>query len=144
MMIDLFKIKEIQFIVIMSLIIFIIILFYFDKISNITICYETFLSISASLFGFLITTLSILIVFPDKGRMKILNKHNLYRYLFDIVIVSIILQFIIFIFSLIGNLFSFKNIWISFLFIILIVMSLEFLLLDIWIIKKMIETMLNK
>lgn len=144
MMIDLFKIKEIQFIAIISLIIFIIILFYFDKISNITICYETFLSISASLFGFLITTLSILIVFPDKGRMKILNKHNLYRYLFDIVIVSIILQFIIFIFSLIGNLFSFKNIWISFLFIILIVMSLEFLLLDIWIIKKMIETMLNK
>ena len=143
-MIDLFKIKEIQFIAIISLIIFIIILFYFDKISNITICYETFLSISASLFGFLITTLSILIVFPDKGRMKILNKHNLYRYLFDIVIVSIILQFIIFIFSLIGNLFSFKNIWISFLFIILIVMSLEFLLLDIWIIKKMIETMLNK
>ena len=132
MMIDLFKIKEIQFIAIISLIIFIIILFYFDKISNITICYETFLSISASLFGFLITTLSILIVFPDKGRMKILNKHNLYRYLFDIVIVSIILQFIIFIFSLIGNLFSFKNIWISFLFIILIVMSLEFLLLDIW------------
>lgn len=144
MMINLFKIKEIQFIAIISLIIFIIILFYFDKISNITICYETFLSISASLFGFLITTLSILIVFPDKGRMKILNNHNLYRYLFDIVIVSIILQFIIFIFSLIGNLFSFKNIWISFLFIILIVMSLEFLLLDIWIIKKMIETMLNK
>ena len=106
--------------------------------------YTTFLSVSASLVGFLITTLSILLVFPNGGRMSILKKHKSYKQLFNIFILAISFQIILFIISLIGNLYCVLNHTFKILFLWILLLSIMLLILCLWIIKKMIDTLFNE
>lgn len=106
--------------------------------------YGTFAGVSASLFGFLVTALSIILVFPKKGRMKVLEKHRLYPTLFYGFILAIFSQILLFIFSLFGIFFS--KIWEyqTTLFIIVLSVSILFLLLCIWILKMMLDVLFDK
>ncbi len=140
-MLKIFKKTEVRIIFVLSFIP-IIILFFTNKVPQ-NIHYETFLSVSASLFGFLITVMSILLVFPDNGRIYLLKQHNDYELLFMIFLFSIVLQILIFIFSLIGMLcydFKFLNI----IFIFVLSLSILFTFLDIWILKRMINILCIK
>ena len=141
-MISFFNIKQVKLIGFISLIC-IICLIYFNLIP-VSIEYTTFLSVSASLFGFLITTLSILLVFPNEGRIAILKKHKSFNNLYNIFIFSIFLQIILFSISLFGNLYNFQDYKLNVVFIWFLLISLMFIVLIVWIIKKMIETLLNE
>lgn len=140
-MLKIFKKTEVKIIFCLSFIP-VIILFLTSKIPQ-NVHYEAFLSVSASLFGFLITVMSILLVFPDNGRIFLLKQHNDYELLFMIFLFSIFLQIIIFIFSLVGmlcNNFKFLNI----IFIFVLNLSILFIILDIWILKRMINILCIK
>ena len=141
-MINFFNIKQVKLIFSISLIC--IIGFWYFKWVPVSIEYATYLSISASLFGFLITTLSILLVFPNEGRISILKKHESYKDLFSIFIFSIISQFLLFSISLYGNLYDIQDYKLKIIFLWVLLISLMFIVLIIWIIKKMIETLLNE
>lgn len=141
-MISFFNIKQVKLIGFISLIC-ILCLMYFNLIP-VSIEFTTYLSVSASLFGFLITTLSILLVFPNEGRIVILKKHKSFNNLYNIFIISIFLQIILFSISLFGNLYNFQDYKLNVVFIWFLLISLMFIVLIVWIIKKMIETLLNE
>ncbi len=96
-MINIFKIKEIKndFVgsVILGLILIAII--YFFNLNfifrNILSSLGTILTISVTLAGFLITSLTILFVFPENNRIKFIKSHSIYKYVFHAFIVSIVL-----------------------------------------------------
>lgn len=106
--------------------------------------YGIFISISASLFGFLITTLSILLIFPDDGRIIILKEHESYKMLFDIFLFTIFLEILLFLISLIGNLYCIPNYEFKIIFIWILLISILFIILCLWIIKRLIDTLFNK
>lgn len=141
-MIDFFHIKEVKLIFFISFIF--IIGFWIFNLIPVSIEYTTYLSVSASLFGFLITTLSILLVFPNEGRIGVLKKHKSFKNLFNIFIFSIFLQIILFSISLFGNLYNIVDYKLRIIFMWFLLISLMFIVLIVWIIKKMIETLLNE
>lgn len=141
-MINFFKIGEVKLIFFISFI-FIIGLLYFNFIP-VSIDYSIYLSVSASLFGFLITTLSILLIFPNDGKIGILKKHKSYKNVFSIFIFSIFLQIILFSISLFGNLYNLQDYNLNVVFLWILIISLMIIILIVWIIKKMIETLLNE
>ena len=140
---DTLKVKEVYIGIIISIGIGII-LGYGLKGFDMTDYYGTFAGISASLFGFLITALSIMFVFPKKGRMKVLTKHRLYPTLFYGFLLAIIFQIILFAFSLFGIFFN--KIWEyqTTLFIIVLSVSIMFLCLSILILKMMLDISFEK
>ena len=78
-LINFLKLRQIKILfislIIESFIIFIIPTNQFIKFyDSILSSYSIMLSVSASLFGFLITFLSILLMFPEEGRVKLLKK----------------------------------------------------------------------
>lgn len=131
-----FKLSEIRITLIISIILCII-LIYLNKIPS-KLDYDIFLSISSTLFGFLITSLSILLVFPNEGRIKLLKRHNNYESVYQTFLISIIFLILLFILSLVGNFYGdFYIQRIVFLFFLILV--LLFLILDLWILKRMIN-----
>lgn len=141
-MFNFFKTMEVKIIFIIS-IIGVYGLINFNLIPT-HIDYSIYLSISASLFGFLITTLSILLIFPDEGRIKLLKEHESYNMLFNIFLFAIFLEIILFLISLIGNLYCIVNYEFKIIFIWILLISILFIIFCIWIIKKLIDTLLNK
>lgn len=123
-------------------IILVLILIYFNKIP-LELDYGIFLSISVSLFGFLITALSILLVFPENGRIGLLKQHKDYELLFMIFLFSIVLQVIIFSLSLIGTLF-YDFYFMRIITLFFLILSLQFIILDLWILKRMINILFKE
>lgn len=123
-------------------IILVLILIYFNKIP-LELDYGIFLSISVSLFGFLITALSILLVFPENGKIGLLKQHKDYELLFMIFLFSIVLQVIIFSLSLIGTLF-YDFYFMRIITLFFLILSLQFIILDLWILKRMINILFKE
>ena len=141
-MINFFRIIEVIIIFIAS-IIGICGLIFFNFIPS-YIDYSIYISISASLFGFLITTLSILLIFPNEGRIKILKEHESYKMLFNIFLFTIFLEILLFLISLIGNLYCISCYEFKIIFIWILLISILFIILCLWIIKRLIDTLFNK
>lgn len=141
-MIKFFKTREVVIIFIVSFI-GICGLIHYNYIPT-CIDYGIFISISASLFGFLITTLSILLIFPEDGRIIILKEHESYKMLFDIFLFTIFLEILLFLISLIGNLYCISNYEFKIIFIWILLISILFIILCLWIIKRLIDTLFNK
>lgn len=135
------NVNEIKYTFIISFIL--IVLGYYFECIPMDIDFTTFLSVSSALFGFLITTLSILLVFPDEGRIKILKKHESYGDVFTIFLLSICFQIIVFLISLFGNLYNIQNFNFNLIFSWALLVSLLLIILDLWIIKNMIKILLN-
>lgn len=126
--------------IIVSVIVFMIpnkqfIKFYDSILSS----YSIMLSVSASLFGFLITFLSIMLMFPDEGRVKLLKKDDLYVYLFYCLLFSILIQLLLFIICICGTLFGIIIPYQNKIYIIIIIFSILTMFLDLWILKNMID-----
>ena len=145
-MIAIFKIKELKndFISGVLLGLFLIFIIYFFDLSfifhNILDSLGTILSISITLAGFLITSLTILFVFPENSRIKFIKLHPAYKYVFHAFIVSIILFVILAVLS-----FCFKILmpyvptFLISLLIILFVWAMVSLFRCLWLLKKMID-----
>lgn len=142
-LIDTIKVKEVWIGLLISISVGIV-LGYILKDFNMGLYYGTFASISASLFGFLITALSIMFVFPKKGRMKVLMKHRLYPTLFYGFVLAIIFQIFLFMFSLFGIFFDKVVIYQNIIYVTILSISLFFLFICIWILKMLIDLTFEK
>jgi len=150
-MIAIFKIKEFKndFICSIALGLFSIAIVYFFKLnfifSNILNSLGIIISISVTMAGFLITSLTILFVFPENNRIKFIKLHPAYKYVFYAFIVSIILFIILAILS-----FGFKILipyvpmsLISLL-MILFIWAMFSLFRCLWLLKRMIDVYFYK
>lgn len=145
-LINFLKLRQIKILfislIIESFIIFIIPTNQFIKFyDSILSSYSIMLSVSASLFGFLITFLSILLMFPEEGRVKLLKKDELYIYVFYCLLFSILTQLLLFIFCVLGTLFGIILPYQNKLYIIIIIFSISTIFLDLWILKNMIDVL---
>lgn len=116
----------------------------YANISSIFDNYPAFLSLSAAFIGFLVTAFTILIAFPEQGRIKDLKKFNLYPQLYYFFIISILSQVLVLIVALIGLLFKITGPAYSFLMIFVIILSVMFLILVIWVLKRMTDLYFTK
>lgn len=150
-MITIFKVKELKndfigSVVIGLLLIAIIYSFGLSFIfHNILDSLGTILTISVTLAGFLITSLTILFVFPENNRIKFIRLHLAYKYVFHAFIISIILFVILAVLS-----FCFKILmpyvptFLIYLLIILFVWAMVSLFRCLWLLKKMIDVYFYK
>lgn len=92
-------------------------------------------SISVTLLGFLITSLVILLTFPENHRIRLIKKHptypKIYHYFLFTIMLYLALVIASFLISLFPTLFS--------LVLILLVWSTISLIRCIWILKRMID-----
>ncbi len=139
-MINTIKISEIKWIIIvtLSLTFVIYILSYYFNI-NIEIDYRAYLGIIASLIGFLFTAISIIIVFPEKGKITKLEKHKLYPVLLKIFLLTLFSLMILLCLLIFGDLFGEYFYFQKMLFIFLLILSLFLIFCDLWIFKRMID-----
>lgn len=108
----LFAIREIQIDFIVSIILTAIISFLIcnqNKIGSINTNFGTFVSLSSTLLGFLITAYAILITFPESYKIKLLKRNPLFQKLYETFIFTIYVLIVLFLVSLIGLIFDVKN-----------------------------------
>jgi len=150
-MIAVFKIKELRNDFIYSFIlglVLIAIAYYFKLnfiFSNILNSLDVIISISITMAGFLITSLTILFVFPENYKIKFLKLHPTYKYVFSAFIISIILFIILALFSFVFRILIpyTPTFLISFL-IILFIWAMFSLFRCLWLLGKLIDVYFTK
>jgi len=143
---NVFKVKELRNDFIAGLVaglVFITVIYFFKLnfiFDNLLSSLEPILTISVTLSGFLITSLTILLVFPENTRIKFLKSHPTYKDIFHAFILSIVLFMSVAILT-----FSFK-ILIPYtpyillaLLLIIFIWAIISLFRCIWLLKKMID-----
>ncbi len=150
-MITTFKIKELKNDFIGSLILgslLVAVIYFFDLsfiFCNILDSLGTILTISITLAGFLITSLTILFVFPENNRIKFIRLHQTYKYIFHAFTVSIALFVILAILSFVFKiLMPYVPAFLVFLLIILFIWAMVSLFRCLWLLKKMIDVYFYK
>jgi hypothetical protein len=101
--------------------------------------YNVIASISGSLVGFLITSLSLIYVFPNEGRIIRLKKLEIYQKILFAFVFGIIFQLILFFISLIGMFFGTLIHFQNTIFLVVFIVSMYFLLFEIWVLKRLID-----
>jgi len=146
MIMNLFKSKETKNDFIISIItggVFIAIIHLFDLnfiFNNLFDSLDSILTISVTLAGFLITSLTILFVFPENSRIKFIKTHPTYKYIFHAFILSIILFIAITVLSLVFKMLTphIPSFLLSVL-IILFIWSIVSLFRCLWLLKRLID-----
>ena len=82
--------------------------------------------------------MSILLVFPENGKIGLLKEHKDYESLFMIFLFSIVLQMLLFILSLIG-IFCSDFYYLRIFTLFILILAILFIVLDLWILKRMIN-----
>jgi hypothetical protein len=109
---DLYAIKEIRNDLILSIVITIVIsilMVIYNKTGSICSNYGTYVSLSSTLLGFLITAYAILIAFPESYKIKLLKKSPLFPKIYDTFIYTIYIIIVFFLVSLSGFIFDIKE-----------------------------------
>ena len=137
---SIFKIREVKTNLILSLVLAFA-LWYFmlgsNKFDIIFKNYGDFASLSATLLGFIITSYTILITFPENNKIKFMKKHEIYPMLFSMFLLTIYLLLFLFILSLFGLLVEFSNPIYIFLVLYVLVLSILCFITTIWILKEL-------
>jgi len=142
---NIFKVKELKDDFIMSIIIsivFFVITYYFNLhfiFHNMYDSLEIIITISITITGFLITSLTILLVFPENNRIKFIKKHKGYKYIFYGFILSIILFITVTILSIILKILFFRSYYFLYLLITIFIWAIVSLFRCIWLLKNMID-----
>lgn len=132
------KLKEVkQDLLFSTLALALLLLIFLWKVGEISdiegyICqnHATYVSLSATLLGFLVTAYTILVAFPTNYKVNMLKKHKNYFMLFDVFYFAINLLVILLALGLIGLIFNIK----SFIYCILIVLVM------VWSVSCVIRT----
>lgn len=77
-------------------------LIYINKLDTLHGKYWDYISISATLLGFLITAYAILVTFPENHKIRVLKANRKYKYVFDIFLLPIYPLISLLLLSLIG------------------------------------------
>lgn len=141
-----FEVKELKNDFIISIVMGVVLLMlihYFNLnfvFHNIYENLEVIITISVTMTGFLITSLTILLVFPENNRIKFIKKHTGFIYIFYAFILSIMLFITVSILSFaLKILISFKSYFFLYLLIIIFSWAIVSLFRCIWLLKKMID-----
>lgn len=136
------RVKEVKIDIILATVLSIIsfiYLWYAERLYTIFDNYGIFLSISATLMGFLITSFTILIAFPENNKIKTLKKHETYPSIYRAFLLSIKAQILLFVTSLLGLLSGFSQPIYCFIIVWALVLSIIFVRRAVWILKKLID-----
>ena len=101
--------------------------------------YPLLVSTSAGLIGFLATALSIVIFLPNSGKVENLRDSEDYKSLLGAFIITILVQIAIFVLSLFGMILDLNNISFSFLLLWIIGLSVNWILLTVYVFYKFIQ-----
>jgi len=150
-MTNIFHVKELKYDFILSVIIGTLslsIIYYFRLhfiFNNLSQTLEEILTVSVTLAGFLITSLTILFVFPENARIKFIKKHSTYKYIFDAFMISIILfiltAILCFVFTILTP--DVPSYLLSVL-IVLLIWALVSLFRCLWLLKRLIGVYFHK
>ena len=146
-----FKVKEIKNDFIISVIlsmIFLFIIYYFNLnfiFYNIYDNLGVIITIGITMTGFLITSLTILLIFPENNRIRFIKKHSTYKHIFYTFILSIMLFVIMSILGFILKvLMPFRSSYFLPPLIFIFIWSIMTLFRCIWLLKRMIDIYFHK
>lgn len=136
-MFELWKVREFRIDTVFTILIVVIsLVFYRDQISIwIERKADVLTSISATLLGFLITSLVILLTFPENHRIKFIKKHPTYPKIYYYFLFTIILLLALAVTSFVVSLAPILFLIVT----LLLVWGTISLVRCIWILKKMID-----
>ncbi len=150
-MIEIFKMKEIKKDLLFSIIAFfvLILVIFVTKKAHVfsTIVsekYDFFASMYLTLVGFMVTSLSILINFPENYKIKFLKTHPLFPRVFETFVFATFLFLAIFILSLIGLFLRITFTLYIWLYLFFILWSMIMVFRVIWILYKMSALQLKR
>jgi len=150
-MINIFRVRELKndFVISVILGVLLVVIIYLFDLSfiffNISNSLGTILTISVTLAGFLITSLTILFVFPENSRIRFVKAHPTYKYVFYAFIVSIILFVVIAILSFVFKILTpYVSSFLLSLLIVLFIWAMVSLFRCLWLLKKIIDVYFYK
>lgn len=116
--------------------------FIFDNIYN---SFEAIMSIGATMTGFLITALTILLVFPENSRIRFLKTHPTFTHIFDAYILAISLFVSMFVMSFFLEILApFRLPYLGYLLVFVIVWSIVSLFRCVWLLRRVIDVYYHK
>lgn len=138
-----FKIKEIKFDLIISIIFFSVLIAYTHytgqtSLSNFSLHYDALISLSSTLLGFLITALAILITLPSTETIEKFKRHTMFPMLFGTFLLTIYIFLIFLILSLIALLLLPNNLILSWILIFFLIYSMISFMRILWILKNIL------
>lgn len=141
------RIEEVRSALIISVVILLLLIIYTHIYSlenvvaiHIASNYGTFISLSSTLLGFLITAYTILIAFPENYKISILRQHRLYPILYEVFHFTAMLLLAFLITSIIGLVLGVSNIIYSYFLIFILIFSLFLVFRVIWILKQVTDS----
>jgi len=141
MIINQLRIKEIQKCLAVTVVIFLTtigIIYYSQDLTISDTCrdYGTYLSVSSTLLGFLITTLAIILTFPENRKIKELKKRDLYLEIYNTFLICLFSLVLFFVLSLIGFIGNIDNCWFCSAVLFALILSIIFIFLIVWILMR--------
>ncbi len=113
-------------------------LYQFGYVPNFFLYVGNLITASLTLVGFQITSLTILISFPENKKLKILSELPTYTHIFYYFIFNIFIFILSFIIGLIGLIFAIQNTIFGILFFTVFIYGIIGLIRAIWMIKRLI------
>jgi hypothetical protein len=142
-----FKIDEVKSALVISIVLTLLLIVYINMhcsedvvAMHIADNYGTFISLSATLLGFLITAYTILIAFPENYKIAILRQHKLYPILYEVFHFTAMLLLAFLITSIIGLVLGVSSIIFSYFMILILIFSLFLVFRVMWILKQVTDS----
>jgi hypothetical protein len=126
------------------LVIFLVLyLSYVNKLGIIHGKYWDYISISATLLGFLITAYAILITFPENHKIRVLKANRNYKHIFDIIMLPMYPLISLLILSLIGFFLEINHPIYDFVITFMLIWSVIGVIEAVWVLKELTRIYLS-
>jgi len=141
-----FKVQELRIEALISIALLIILIFYLIYTNNLKAIhgdYWDYISLSATLLGFLITAYAILVTFPENHKIRALKANTKYIYIFDIFLFPVYPLLALLVFSLIGSFLKINNVVYDVILVFTLIWSVVGVITTIWVLKELTRIYLS-
>jgi hypothetical protein len=141
-----FQVQEIRRGAIVSaifLIALILYLIYLNKLETIHGDYWDYISLSATLLGFLITAYAILVTFPENHKIRALKANKKYVYIFDVFLFPVYPLLALLILSLVGSFLKINNQIYDTILVFMLIWSVVGVIETTWVLKELTRIYLS-
>lgn len=116
---------------------------YTNKLETIHGDYWDYISLSATLLGFLITAYAILVTFPENHKIRALKSNKKYVYIFDVFLFPVYPLLALLILSLVGSFLKINNEIYDTVLVFALIWSVVGVIETIWVLKELTRIYLS-
>lgn len=140
------KVQELRLGAIASAIFFIVLILYLLYKSNLGMLhgdYWDFISLSATLLGFLITAYAILVTFPENHKIRSLKANKKFTYIFDVFLFPVYPLLTLLVLSLLGFFLKINNVVYDAVLVFALIWSVVGVIGTVWVLKELTRIYLS-